>query len=293
MQSKYGQAYLKSLPKFDRSVSMVCWVYNERILIEGFLRRIDELLNNTVEDYEIVIVNDGSTDGTGELIEAIARENPRIRVITSPQNENVGLASRKAIQAATKEYLFWQTIDWSYDITNLRIFLELLKKYDVVAGVRFVPVQMRGILARPVLTLLRLVSIQHITRRSDTAQKAFVSVINYLLIRLLFGVPLSDFQNVVFYRTKLIQSFDYVAKSSFVNPEGLLKAHWKGASIAEVPISCIPRQAGQAKGTRPRAIVASLKDITRCWLNWVLLSRIDRSKKGEIQRLNAAEWGLL
>ena len=120
---------------------------------------------------------------------------------------------KRAIQRATKEYLFWQTIDWSYDISSLRQFLEHLKTHDIVQGVRRKPVNVRLKFLKPIALVLKLFGIKHLTRRSDTVPKALVSVINYIVIRLLFQVPLSDFQNVTFYRTKWIQSIKIEAKS--------------------------------------------------------------------------------
>jgi glycosyltransferase involved in cell wall biosynthesis len=245
-----------------------------------------------VEDYEIVIVDDGSTDRTPAILNELAQEIPSLRVVTNETNRNVGYSCRRAIMAAGKEYLMWQTVDWSYDITMLRAFLELLKTHDVVAGVRRAPIQQVNRLHRVLLGLVRLFGVKHITRRSDTIKKALVSVTNYLLVRALFRVPLSDFQNVCIYPTAMVQSMEKEANSSFLNPELLLKAYWSGYSIVEVPISFIPRQAGQAKGTQFRAICASVRDIFRLWVKWILLKRGLSRRRGTVRRLIPKEWPL-
>jgi len=282
----------KELPKFERSVSLLCWVYNEEELIEEYMHRANALLESCIEDYEIVVVDDCSTDRTPELLIQLQNQYPCIRMFRNEKNLNVGLSCRKAISLAEKDYIFWQTIDWAYDISNLRSFLELLKKFDIVAGVRRNPVESVSVSAnwKPVLALLRLIRIKHLTRRSDTIPKAIISVINYLLIRLLFQVPLSDYQNVVFYPRKWIQLLEYEAKSSFVNPEALIKAYWNEMSIVEVPISFIARQKGDAKGTRIKAIVSSVTDILSCWNKWVIHKNVLRTRNGVIQRLRPDEW---
>jgi glycosyltransferase involved in cell wall biosynthesis len=289
---RYTLEWCDSLPKFDRGVSLVCWAYNEEELIEAFLRRARHLLGKYVEDYEIVVVDDCSTDRTNEIVTRLAEEIPQIRLIRNPVNLNVGLSSQKAIMSAEKEFVFWQTIDWSYDILCLRAFLELLKSYDVVAGVRRAPVevvdQLR--LIKPLLGVLKLFGINHITHRSDSIGKALVSVVNYILIRALFRVPLSDFQNVVFYPTELIQSIELESRSSFANPEALLKAYWRGASTIEVPISFLPRRRGVAKGTRFSAIKNSVGDILCLWFRWIVLGKQERRERGAIRRLNPSEW---
>lgn len=274
---KYNREYRDSLPKFDKGVSLLCWAYNEEMLIGDFIEKANKLLEQAIEDYEIVIVDDGSTDKTAEIIESKQKFIPRLRLIRNPVNMNVGYSSQRAIKNAQKEYLFWQTIDWSYDLSNLRMFLELLKSYDIVEGVR------KG----PITSLL---DIDHLSRRSDNLFKAMVSVINYILIRCLFRVPLSDYQNVSFYPSKLIQSVSFESNSSFSNPEGLIKSHWKGASIIEVPIPFMHRQIGSAKGTRPKAILKAVRDIFQLWFQWIILGKRGLVKKGQITRLNPAEW---
>lgn len=288
----YTLEQCRSLPRFDRSVSLLCWAYNEEQIIRDYLVMANETLQRTVEDYEIIVIDDCSTDRTNQIVTALQATCARITLIRNPVNLNVGPSFQKAIASATKDYLFWQTIDWAYDISLLRTFLELLKSYDVVAGVRKEPVEIADRIAfvKPLLGLLRLFHINHVTRRSDTIPKAVISIINYLLVRVLFNVPLSDYQNVGFYPTPLIQSLKFESRSSFSNPEVLMKCYWAGCSIAEVPISFLPRRAGLAKGTTAKAIRNSISDIFRLWVRWVILGRKPTVTMGSIRRLKPQEW---
>ena len=288
--ARFTQAYCDSLPRFDRGLSWLCWAYNEEVLIAGYLKRANELLRRTVRDYEIVVVDDGSTDRTPAILKDLAQEVPQLRVVTNETNRNVGYSCKRAIMEASKEYLMWQTVDWSYDIRMLRVFLEFLKSHDAVAGVRRAPVKEANRVHRVLLGLGRLFGLKHITRRSDTIRKALVSVMNFLVIRLLFRVPLSDYQNVCIYSTKLIQQFEMEANSSFLNPELLIKTYWSGRSIVEVPISFLPRQQGTAKGTRLRAIRSSVVDILRLYFKWVVLGKGPGRGRGTVRRLVPEEW---
>lgn len=275
--------------KFDRSVSLLCWAYNEEASISEYLEKASRLMDSAVEDYEIILIDDGSTDSTYKIAKAFQEKNPRLKIFRNERNLNVGISSQRAIQRATKEFCFWQTIDWSYDISNLRVFLEYLKTYDIVQGVRRKPVEVEIRLLKPFLALLRIFGIKHLTRRSDTIPKAIVSVINYVLIRLLFRIPLSDFQNVTFYPTKWIQSIKFEATSSFANPEGLIKSYWNGMLIKEVPINFVPRSKGEAKGTKLSSIINSVKDILFLWFKWVVIGKREYNKEGKIYRLNPSE----
>lgn len=247
--------------KFKRSVSMLTWGYNEEELVGGFLDRATALLDATVEEWEIIVVNDGSRDRTGEILNEYARRDPRIVVIHNERNLNVGQSCKRAIKAANKEYLFWQTMDWSYDLKNLRIFLELLNYYDVVQGIRPTPIRLLSY-----IPLLR--SIYRAKKRSDNMQKAIVSLSNYYVLRILFGVKFQDFQNVTFYPSRLIQSVNLEGDSSFLNPECLLRVYEQGATFLEVPIPFIPRTQGEAKGTKVTSIIRSITDIGSNWLKW-------------------------
>lgn len=271
--------------KFNRSVSMLSWAYNEEDSISDFLERATQLMELTVEDYEIILIDDGSTDKTYEIAKKFQEKNPKLKIIRNYKNVDIGISIPRAIQSATKEYIFWQMVDWCYDISNLRTFLEYLKTYDIVQGVRRSPVRVKLKILKPIAIVLKLFGIKHLTRRSDTVKKAIISVINYILIRVLFGVPLSDFQNVIFCSTKWIQSIKYEANSSFVVPEILLKSYWSGKLIKEVPVNFIPRKAGKSKGTRTKAIISAIKDISSLWFKWIILGKRNVIKKGIIYRL--------
>jgi len=236
-----------------------------------------------------VVIDDCSTDRTNEIVRRLQKDIPQIALYKNDTNRNVGYSCQRAIREAKKEFLFWQTVDWSYDITLLRTFLEFLKTNEVVAGVRRAPVSQHTGLSKLVATIWLLFG-RHLTKRSDTLGKAFVSICNYMIIRVLFRFPLSDYQNVVFYRTSLIKSLKPEADSSFANPELLLKSHWRGASIVEVPISFIPRVAGEAKGTKFKSILKSVRDVFGFWVKWVLLGGRGSITKGVIQRLDPRQW---
>ncbi len=265
--------------KFDRGVSMLAWGYNEELLVQDFLKSAIACLDAAAKDWEIVFVDDCSTDRTASIVQALAEQDNRIKLVRHERNLNVGLACRTAVKHATKDILFWQTVDWSYDISQLRIFLELTRYFDVVQGIRPVPIRLLSYI--PILR-----SIYRVKRRSDNVSKAVISLSNYYLLRILFGVHFHDFQNVTFYPTKLAQSLDMTGRTSFVNPEFLLKSFYTGASFVEVPIRFIPRQQGVAKGTRPRTVIRSAIDTFRNWLAWGALARIHgRNKNGTITRI--------
>lgn len=261
---------------------MVAWAYNEDALVGGFLEKALAALEATVSDYELILVDDGSTDRTNEIAQAHARRNPRLRVITNERNMNIGPSFKRAVAAAQKEFLFWQTVDWSYDLTHLRLFLELLKHFDVVVGVRPVPIRLLSYI--PVIR-----SIYRVRKRSDNLRKAIVSLGNYYLLRILYRMDFDDFQNIHFYPTAVAQSFKLEGESSFLAPELLARAMAHGCRFLEVPIHFIPRSGGRAKGTKLRSIIRSVRDIWRNWFRWGWRFRLSRRRGAQRQIWRVSE----
>lgn len=265
--------------KFPYGVSLLAWAFNEEVLIETFLQRAVALLEQTTADWEIVLIDDCSTDRTNEIATAFASREPRLRLVRHERNLNVGMACRTAIEHASKEFLFWQTVDWSYDIGKLRIFLELLLYFDAVQGIRPVPIRLMSYI--PVLR-----SIYRVRRRSDSFYKAIISLGNYYVLTILFGVRFHDFQNVTFYRTRVVQALPLVARTSFINPELLLRNYYNGARFIEVPIRFISRQMGIAKGTRLSVVFRSVVDTSKNWMLWGVSSRRQRARAQPIHRVS-------
>jgi glycosyltransferase involved in cell wall biosynthesis len=261
---------------------MLAWGYNEEGLVEKFLDQAFSLLDSTVIDYEIIFVNDGSTDQTGPIVDSYANRNDHLKVIHHTSNQNVGAACRNAITAAKQEYLFWQTVDWSYDLKHLRIFLELLRYFDVVQGIRPIPV-------RPLSTIPFIRSFYRLPSRSDSLRKAIISLGNYYLLRFLFGVPFHDFQNVTFYPTKAIQKILLQGNSSFINPECLFKTYRNGLRYIEVPIPFIPRNKGTGKGTKFSSILGSIVEIFLNWISWGWRIKVKGLRKKDDQIFRIAE----
>ena len=207
------------------------------------------------------MINDGRTDRSAAIVEEYQRTRPWLRLYRNAKNRGPGFNTKVAISLAGKDYLFSQTVDWSYDIGKLRIFLELLKHFDAVQGVRPVPIRLMSYI--PVLR-----SIYRVQRRSDNIQKALISLGNYYALRILFGVRFHDFQNVTFYSTRRAQELQLVGRTSFVNPEMLLKSYYGGTRFIEVPIRFIPRTQGDPKGTKLKTVLRSVLDTARNWIGW-------------------------
>ena len=250
------------------SLSMLGWALNEEESIAAYIDRAGAFLAALTDDYELILLDDGSSDRTWQVATEYARSRPWLKLYRNQRNRGSGYNTKRAISLATKDYVFWQTVDWAYDLRYLAQALADLPTVDVLQGVRVDTTSGRGM----------------IRQRSDNPYKGLVSVVNYRLIRTLFRLPLSDYQNVTVYPRRLIQSVRLESESAFTNPECLLKTWWRGATFKEVPVPFIKRKAGRSTGTRPKAIVAAILDILFWWTKWVLLRRRTDFGRGRVIR---------
>ncbi len=252
---------LAELGKFPGSVTLMSWAYNEEALMQPHLERCFALMTALTDDFEVLVVDDGSRDGTARILAEFARTHPQLRVITHARNRNVGAAFDSALRAMSKEFYFFQTVDWSYDLRHARRFLALLDHFDFVKGMRPTPPDRRHRLA-----LLGSAGARR--PRSDSLWATVVSLANFYLVRLLFGVPFEDYQNIVFGRRCIAQRYLPSSRGAFANPEPLIKAYCDGLRILEVPMAFTPRRVGRGKGARLAFVLRCLWDVLRCWLAW-------------------------
>ena len=255
------------------SLTMLGWALNEEQNINEYVDRAEKFLAPLTPDFEVIVIDDGSTDRTAAIVEELQRTRSWLRLHRNGRNRGSGYNTKVAISLARKDYLFWQMVDWSYDLSRLAEYLPHLgKDSDVLQGVRSGTVSLSGVLRH----------------RSDTAYKGLVSITNYLLLRTLFRLPVHDYQNVTVYPTGLIQSITLESESAFTNPECLIKVWWKGVTIREFPVPFLKRRRGVAKGTRPRVVLRSIADILRWWFRWVVLGLRSDKGRGRVIPLDEA-----
>jgi glycosyltransferase involved in cell wall biosynthesis len=247
---------------------MLGWALNEEENLPEYVERAEAFLRAVSSDFELVLIDDGSTDTTWQVAERVQASRPWLRLLRNEHNRGSGYCYRKAIAAASKEYFLAQTVDWAYDIDAFIPAFPLLREFDVLQGVRAGVSSGRAVL-----------------RRSDNLFKAFVSVVNYALIRLLFAAPFTDYQNVTVCPVRLVRSVGLEADSSFANPEVMLKVWWQGASFKEIEVGFRPRTRGRGTGTRWRSIARSVSEIFRYWLRWVVIGQRQRRSPGRVVRV--------
>lgn len=215
-------------------------------------------------DYEIIIVEDGSTDGTAELASELARRYPRVRVVRQPGNSGYGAAVIRGIAEAKKDYVFYTDADKQYDYGQFLTYWPLSAHYDVVIGYR--------------------------RRRQDPFTRHIFARGYAFLLKLFFGFRWRDADcSFKFFRRQAIADINLVSRSGFVEAELLLKCFIHGLKIKQVPVRHFARAAGTVSFevfrsgplsiVKPRPIWAMFVDMLKCWRSLPSYARDLRYKR--------------
>jgi glycosyltransferase involved in cell wall biosynthesis len=218
--------------------------YNEESNLAHCVQAVLSKVNELGIAAEILIVNDGSRDGSAEVAEALATRFGQVRVIHHPQNRGMGWAFITAQAHAQGEWFILIPADLAIHPDDLQRYFEVAPQADIVVGL--------------------------CTARSDyTPFRRLVSWANITLIRTLFGMKLRQFQYISLYRMDVLGAIriEYW-RSAFFLAEILIKARDQGRKLVEVEVRYLPRSRGRPSGARPGLIIRTVKDMFHFWLRW-------------------------
>lgn len=212
--------------------------YNEQDNVERVVAQTLELLKKLEIDFELIIVNDGSSDQTGEIADKIVSENDRVRVIHHPRNLGYGAALQSGFRAASKELVFYTDGDGQFDINELPDLLPLMKTYDVVSCYRI--------------------------NRQDSFVRKFNAWCWTKLVCLLFKINLRDIDCAFkLYKTESIKNIEMLSTGALVDTEILVRLIRKGYRVTQMPVHHYPRIHGEQTGAKLSVIVRAFKELFR------------------------------
>lgn len=222
--------------RLDRALSLVIPAFNEAACIQRAVAEADDDLAHLVGDHEVLVVDDGSTDRTADIVRRDFGKCSRVRVIRHDRNQGYGAALRTGFQAARFDLVAFTDADCQFNLRDLGLLLSLAERHPIVVGYRI--------------------------DRQDPWQRRLYSWGYNLLVRLLLGTRVRDCDCALkVFRKEALADLLPESNGFFVNTEMLTHARQLGYAVAEVGVRHRPRLKGTSKvsvADIPRTLAALL-----------------------------------
>lgn len=226
------------LKPFSLTIFYPC--YNEEANVEGVTRAAVEVGRQVADDLEVLIVNDGSRDRTGEIADALAAEIPEVRAVHNRPNQGYGGALTRGFREATKNWIFYTDGDGQFDLNELPRLLPLLETHDVVSCYRL--------------------------DRQDPWVRKLNAWAWSTLVNLLFAIRLRDIDCAFkIYPKTFIDRIELHSRGALIDTEMLAKARNLGLRIAQLGVHHYPRTAGQQTGANLRVILRAFRELFKLY----------------------------
>jgi len=226
----------------SEGISVFFPAYNDEASIAGLVGEALALLPSLTDDFEVIVVDDGSTDGTAAVLDELARADPRLRVVHHESNRGYGAALRTGFLSATKDLVFYTDGDGQYDVRELLLLRPLLvAEVDIVNGYK--------------------------VQRADGWQRKAIGAVYNGLAHLLFSIPIRDVDcDFRLIRRRAVEQVELVSSSGSICVELVHKLHQRGCVFAEVPVQHRPRAHGRSQFFTLRRVSRTALDLMSLWL---------------------------
>jgi glycosyltransferase involved in cell wall biosynthesis len=225
------------------SISLFFPAWNEEDYVERAVSRALAVLPRLSDDFEIIIVNDASTDRTQEISEELAARHREVRVITHPVNLKLGGAMKTGMASSTKDIIVYSDIDLPFDLNELDRALHLMTylEADMICAFRF-------------------------DRTSEGPKRILYSFFYNLLIRNLFDIQIKDvnFSFKVMHR-RVLEAVELHAEGSFIDAELVVKAIRRGFRVFQMGVDYFPRTRGISTLASPQVIIKMVRELVRLY----------------------------
>ena len=210
--------------------------HNEEANVERVTRQAVAVGRQVADELEVIIVDDGSTDRTGEIADRLAAEIPEVRAVHNNPNLGYGGALQRGFREATKNWIFYTDGDGQFDLGEISKVLPLLERYDVVSCYRL--------------------------DRKDSLTRKLNAWAWTKLVGLLFGLKLRDIDCAFkFYPKPFIDAIELRSMGALIDTEMLAKAQNLGLSIGQTGVHHYPRLAGAQSGANLKVILRAFKEL--------------------------------
>jgi glycosyltransferase involved in cell wall biosynthesis len=215
--------------------------YNDSGTIASMVIRAVKAASELTPDYEIIVVDDGSADGTAEIADELARTYPRVRAVHHPKNRDYGAALKTGFRSATKELIFYTDGDGQYDPAELStLWAKMTPDADLVNGYKI--------------------------SRADPLHRIVIGRAYHHIVRTLFGLRLSDVDcDFRLMRRTIFDRINLEKTSGVICVEMMKKIQDAGFHIVEVPVHHYHRAFGKSEFFNVRRLFRTGRDLLILW----------------------------
>jgi glycosyltransferase involved in cell wall biosynthesis len=224
------------------SLSIFFPAYNEEANIAKSVEKAVEVAKRLTSNYEILVVNDGSSDNTADVVQALCEQNPHVRLINHAQNQGYGGALMSGFINATKGWIFFSDADLQFDLDELDRLVEKTDTNDVVLGYRI--------------------------KRNDPFMRLLNAKGWNFLNRALFGLRVKDIDCAFkLFKSETVKPIlrNMQSRGAMISAELLIRLHRNGVGFAEVGVNHYPRKMGSATGAKPSVIIRAFREMARVY----------------------------
>jgi glycosyltransferase involved in cell wall biosynthesis len=226
--------------------------YNDSGTIASLVIRAVQTAARLTPDFEVIVVNDGSSDSTAQIADELARQYPQVRVVHHARNRGYGGALRTGFQSATKDLVFYTDGDAQYDPGEMEIlWAQMRGGIDLVNGYKI--------------------------SRSDPLHRIIIGRVYHHIVKLMFGLTVRDVDcDFRLMRRRIFERINLKKTSGVICLEMMKKITDGGFRIVEVPVHHYHRAFGKSQFFNFRRIAKTGVDVMRLWLALVVLRQHQR-----------------
>ena len=210
--------------------------FDEKNIDKVVTKAIEVIISLNLKDYEIIIIEDGSPDKTGEVADELAGRFEKVRVIHHKKNLGYGATLKDGFLNAKMDYVFYTDGDNQFDLGELRKFVALVPYSDIVVGYR--------------------------KHKQYSLYRKFTSLCYNYLLKLIFDISYWDIDCAFkLFKTELFKKIEIKSVDAFIDAEIMIKAKLLGYTSTELGVMHLPRVDGISTGARPSVILRTIKEV--------------------------------
>ncbi|MEI7542262.1 MAG: glycosyltransferase family 2 protein [bacterium] len=214
--------------------------YNEELNIVALAEKTCKVLSEVCEDYEVIIVNDGSKDNTAGVSAELAKRNSHVRVINHEKNKGYGGAVKTGLNSGKFEWVFFTDGDGQFDVNEIKNLVALTDKYDFIVGYRI--------------------------KRADPFHRKLNAFMWGTMVKLLFKFWVKDVDCAFkLMKKEIIVKAQVESEGALISTELLAKATKMGYKIGEIGVHHYPRTAGTQTGAKIGVIAKAFVELFKLY----------------------------